>query len=117
MALSRLPDDTLTSGSSSSSSTTGEVVQRFLSQSPAWKPGQELPWGSPQFQKSNRGRTFGPGAFGGHVYAQAPLAAARVVEEEEEKEKEKLEAANGAVKRKLGIHVSLRMSFDMAIRN
>jgi hypothetical protein len=102
MELSRLPAD----GSSK--------VQRFVSRQPAWKPGGEKVWGKlrkvdPRHTSGNSEknvdpmgrRTFGPGAFGGHVYAQAPLAAARVVQEEDQSTPE----CN-----KLAIHVSCVVS-------
>lgn len=72
-------------------------VQRYMSRRPAWKPGNELPWGKIK-RDPTKPRNFGPGAFGGHVYAQAPLAAARVVEKEDE---------SAAAKGKLTIHVSV----------
>lgn len=73
-------------------------AHRFMSRQPAWKPGNELPWGKVK-RDPTKSRTFGPGAFGGHVYAQAPLAAARVVEKEDE---------TASVKGKLAIHVGAR---------
>lgn len=87
MSLNRLPPDA-----------SNPSVQKFVSRRPAWKPGNDLPWGKVKVKRDPSGtRTFGPGAFGGHVYAQAPLAAARVVEQEDE---------NTPVSGKLGIHVS-----------
>lgn len=75
-------------------------VHRFMSRQPAWKPGNELPWGKVK-HNPKKSRTFGPGAFGGHVYAQAPLAAAKVVEKEDQA---------ASVKGKLAIHVSVRVN-------
>lgn len=75
-------------------------VQRYMSRQPAWKPGNDLPWGEVNREKT-RPRKFGPSAFGGHVYAQAPLAAARVVEKEDE---------SAPTKGKLAIHVSQDLS-------
>ncbi|RDA93512.1 hypothetical protein CP533_3981 [Ophiocordyceps camponoti-saundersi (nom. inval.)] len=69
----------------------GSPDRRFVSLQPAWKPGNELPWAS--LFKNLDGpvpRHSSAGAYGGHVFAQAPLAAARVVEDGE--------------KGKLGIH-------------
>lgn len=80
--------------------------QRFVSTMPPWMPGKGLPWNEmldardgkrERKRDAARPRTFGPGAFGGHVYAQAPLAAARVVEKVDE------DAPAG---NKLGLHVS-----------
>ncbi|KAI9159047.1 Acyl-CoA thioesterase 2 [Paramyrothecium foliicola] len=75
MALTRLPDD---------KSPSGDIMQKFISHTPAWKPGGELPWESLNIPASLGRKSLGPGAFGGHVYAQAPLAAAKVVEEEDQ---------------------------------
>lgn len=110
MELSRLAAD----GSSSK-------VQRFVSRQPAWKPGGEKVWGKlrkidPPHTSGNREknvdakgrRTFGPGAFGGHVYAQAPLAAARVVQEEDQSTPEG---------NKLAIHVSHLLGCDICPLN
>lgn len=70
-------------------------IRKFISRMPAWKPGKGLPWDKIAGRRdSYRPRTFGPGAFGGHVYAQAPLAAAMVVEKGDEG------------KSPLGLHVS-----------
>lgn len=71
-------------------------AQRYMSRQPAWKPGNDLPWGEINREKT-KPRKFGPSAFGGHVYAQAPLAAAKVVEKEDE---------SAPAKGKLAIHVS-----------
>lgn len=77
-------------------------LKRFISRQPAWKPGGELPWDA-LFSGLDgpRPRHSGPGVFGGHVYAQAPLAAARAVEEED-----KSSESNGGPRGTLGIHVS-----------
>lgn len=73
-------------------------VHKFVSRAPAWKPGKGLPWTKVTVPNDrSRPRTFGPGAFGGHVYAQAPLAAAKVMEKVDEKT---------PPTSKLGIHVS-----------
>ncbi|KAH7304799.1 thioesterase-like superfamily-domain-containing protein [Stachybotrys elegans] len=61
----------------------GKPTKNFISNSRAWKPGEELPWDSLRNLPDFSVRQLGPGAFGGHVYAQASLAAARVVEEED----------------------------------
>ncbi|KAJ4854388.1 thioesterase-like superfamily domain-containing protein [Trichoderma breve] len=89
LRLSRLPDQQ--NGSQ-------DPVKRFVSRTPAWRPGNELPWGSIDPEGYKKGNTvdFNPAAFGGHVFAQAPLAAARAVEEEEN--------GNGNDNDKLGIH-------------
>lgn len=92
LKLSRLPDE---------QDGPKDGTKRFISRTPAWRPGADLPWkkvNNKAFEKGNM-VDFPPAAFGGHVYAQAPLAAARVVEEEEE--------AGGNGNGKLGIHVSL----------
>ena len=80
----------------------GRSLKRFISRQPAWKPGAELPWDA-LFSKLDgpRPRHSGPGAFGGHVYAQAPLAAARAVEEEDKRSE-----SNGSQLGTVGIHVS-----------
>ncbi|KAK5994395.1 hypothetical protein PT974_04869 [Cladobotryum mycophilum] len=84
MQMSRLPDDTET--------TKGSVIKRFVSHQPAWVPGSELPWAKLGLvaQPFNR-------SFGGHVYIQSPLAAARVVEDE-------ARSSNDSSKGKFGIH-------------
>lgn len=51
---------------------------RFMSRQPAWRTGGEL-----AAVASRQMPELGLAAFGGCVYAQAPLAAARVVEEED----------------------------------
>lgn len=68
---------------------------RLVSCQPAWKLGQDLALAH-QDRESSRPRDLGPGVFGGHVFAQAPLAAARVVEKEDE---------NTSGRGRLGIHV------------
>ncbi|KHO01233.1 uncharacterized protein MAM_00234 [Metarhizium album ARSEF 1941] len=79
----------------------GAGVKRYMSRQPAWMPGSELPWDAVlQNWKGPRPRHSGPGVFGGCVYAQAPLAAARAVEEEERQQT----AATGVVKPVPGIH-------------
>ncbi|KAL7946994.1 thioesterase-like superfamily domain-containing protein [Trichoderma barbatum] len=89
LKLSRLPDQ---------QNDVQDGTKRFMSRTPAWRPGSELPWVKLKdaFQKGNM-VDFPPGAFGGHVYAQAPLAAARAVEEDEA-------AVDGNGNGKLGIH-------------
>ncbi|KAL6859532.1 thioesterase-like superfamily domain-containing protein [Trichoderma novae-zelandiae] len=90
LKLSRLPDKHIASQ---------DGVKIYMSHTPAWRPGAELPWKSVDENPSQKSNMVGfrPGAFGGHVYAQAPLAAARAVEEDEE---EAGRNGNG----KLGIH-------------
>lgn len=76
-----------------------DTTQKFIAKQPAWKPGKGMPWGEMRRETDpTKPRNFGPGAFGGHVYCQAPLAAARVVEKGDEEK-----PGVG----KLGIHVSL----------
>ena len=82
---------------------TGDV-RRYIGVRSAWMPGIDLPLTA---------ETVGPGkplrgtpvaAYGGHVYAQAGLAACRLVEEDESDHQ-----ANGgtlARDKKLGLHVS-----------
>ncbi|GAB0132391.1 hypothetical protein EsDP_00000829 [Epichloe bromicola] len=79
----------------------GKDIKRFMSRQPAWLEGKELPW-DVLFQniKGPRPRHTGLGVFGGCVYAQASLAAARAVEEEERQQKE----ATGEAKPRPGIH-------------
>ncbi|TFA97982.1 hypothetical protein CCMA1212_010215 [Trichoderma ghanense] len=69
MEMSRLPDD-------------GSNTHRFMSHQPAWQPGAELPWDGPDVPQEAKA-FYNSKAYGGHVYVQAPLAAARVVEAEE----------------------------------
>lgn len=64
---------------------------RYISHSPAWKLGEDLPYDP---------SSLGPGAFGGVVYAQAALSAAREIELEERRDDPTRE------RRKMGIHVS-----------
>lgn len=71
-------------------------ARKFMSRQPAWVPGNELPWETIGADS----RQLTRGAYGGVVYAQAPLAAARVVEQED---RESGDADNGT---KRGIHVS-----------
>ncbi|KAK7427235.1 hypothetical protein QQZ08_006171 [Neonectria magnoliae] len=70
MELERLPDDALGAQ---------KPVARFMNRQPPWRPGAELPWESIGVSAAKISR----GAFGGVVYAMAPLAAARVVEDED----------------------------------
>ncbi|KAG5997563.1 hypothetical protein E4U43_002613 [Claviceps pusilla] len=92
MELVPIPDDV---------SGQGQNVKRFMSRQPAWMPGNELPW-DVFFQniKGQRPRHFGLGVYGGCVYAQASLAAARAIEEEERQREE----ATGDVRPRPGIH-------------
>lgn len=76
-------------------------ARKFMSRQPAWVPGNELPWET----VGSDSRKLTRGAYGGVVYAQAPLAAARVVERED---RESGDAENGM---KRGIHVSGRCSW------
>lgn len=70
-----------------------QTIQKFISRQPAWTPGQELPWNAVGITPPKITR----GAYGAVVYAQAALAATRVVEQEDDiKHKEN----------KRGIHVS-----------
>jgi hypothetical protein len=83
LELIRLPDETATQ----------QPIQKFISRQPAWTPGQELPWNAVGITPPKITR----GAYGAVVYAQAALAATRVVEQEDgSKHKEN----------KRGIHVS-----------
>ncbi|KAG5925185.1 hypothetical protein E4U61_002299 [Claviceps capensis] len=92
MELVRIPDDVYAQG---------KGVKRFMSRQPAWTPGGELPWDA-LFQnlKGKPPRHSGLGVYGGCVYAQASLAAARAIEEEERQREE----ASGDVKPRPGIH-------------
>ncbi|PHH72205.1 hypothetical protein CDD80_4683 [Ophiocordyceps camponoti-rufipedis] len=59
-------------------------VRRFASQQPAWKPGGELPWKTVSNDFQQLSLSFSRvGAYGGHVFAQAALAAARTAEDEQ----------------------------------
>ncbi|ODA77032.1 hypothetical protein RJ55_07549 [Drechmeria coniospora] len=78
--------------------TAGAQGRRYMSQRPAWTPGGELPW---EDFDGPRPKHSGPGVFGGHVYAQAPLAAARAVEEDERRTASSSGSTDG---RKIGIH-------------
>lgn len=82
MQLSRLPSE---NGSNA----------RYMSRYPNWKSMREYK-GAELVNK-----LAGPGTFGGVVYGQAPLAAARDIEHSEGPE--------AAAKEKLGIHVSSRL--------
>jgi hypothetical protein len=66
-----------------------------------------LPWAkvNPKGFKKGHMTDFPPNAYGGHVYAQAPYAAAKAVEEEE---------ASGKGAGKLGIHVSFWNNYNAA---
>ncbi|EQL01226.1 acyl-CoA thioesterase II [Ophiocordyceps sinensis CO18] len=76
-------------------------VKSFISRQPAWKPGAQLPWDALFRNLGNLGGPrpsfMSPAAYGGHVYAQAPLAAARALEQEDSRGTESDEG-------KLGIH-------------
>ncbi|OAA53132.1 acyl-CoA thioesterase [Cordyceps fumosorosea ARSEF 2679] len=64
----------------------GSPVQ-YTSRYPAWRPGADLPPGvEEQPTKTRTNKSTTTGVFGGVVYAQAPLAAARAIEFEEQKE-------------------------------
>jgi len=91
----------------------GRLVKRYMSQQPAWKPGDDLPWEA-LFSSLDgpRPKHGGPGVFGGHVYAQAPLCAARAVEEEEEQQLVTSSKPQG----KLGIHVSSSCPIGLSVR-
>ncbi|KAH7262464.1 thioesterase-like superfamily-domain-containing protein [Fusarium tricinctum] len=69
LELIRLPDETATQ----------QPIQKFISRQPAWTPGQELPWNAVGITPPKITR----GAYGAVVYAQAALAATRVVEQED----------------------------------
>ncbi|KPM36390.1 hypothetical protein AK830_g10165 [Neonectria ditissima] len=87
MELERLPDD----GSGAQ-----KPVAKFMNRQPPWLPGAELPWETIGVSAAKITR----GAFGGVVYAMAPLAAARVVEDEDG------ESGNHGKGSKRAIHVS-----------
>lgn len=79
-----LPDETSPS----------QPARRFMSRQPAWAPGGELPWHTLGVEH----KQLSKGAYGAVVYAQAPYAAAKVIEREDE------EGRRGG-KGKYGIHV------------
>lgn len=72
----------LTNVSKSSEKLEDKSRQTYISKQPAWSPGAALPYKTPPIK---RGKTsIAPGrAFGGHVYVQAPLAAAKLLDAEE----------------------------------
>lgn len=78
-------------------------TKRFISRHPAWRPGAELPHIKAHSNRQNGSLPYysAPGAFGGHVFSQAPLAAVRAVEEED---KQGLGGTSSVGR--LGIHVS-----------
>lgn len=76
----------------------GSTVQ-YASRYPAWRPGADLPPGvEEQPTKTRTKKSTTTGVFGGVVYAQAPLAAARAIESEEKQ-------SHAAQKGYMGIHV------------
>ncbi|PNY23400.1 Uncharacterized protein TCAP_06657 [Tolypocladium capitatum] len=77
----------------------GRSFKRFISQQPAWTPGGELPWAALDSGFHGPRRKHSRGVYGGHIYAQASLAAARAVEEED-----KHSESNGRPMGTLGIH-------------
>ena len=80
-------------------------AKRLMAQQAAWFPGKGLSWeGESIVGLAQRRKGKGVTAAGIHVFAQAPLAAARMVEQEERE--------TGATAAKIGIHVSesLRMT-------
>ncbi|KOS20939.1 hypothetical protein ESCO_004492 [Escovopsis weberi] len=81
MALTRLPD----------SASPAKLAKRFVSHQPPWKPGQDLPK-----DPSGKEVVVVKRSYGAHVYAQAALAAARVVEDRVD--------ASTEPQGKLGIH-------------
>jgi hypothetical protein len=83
LELVRLPNETAAK----------QLNQQFMSRQPAWTPGQELPWDAVGITPPKITR----GAYGAVVYAQAALAATRVVEQEDN---------NKHKENKRGIHVS-----------
>lgn len=66
MELTRLPDR---------ESGTGSVMLRFMNRQPPWATGNALPWEASAIPRPPLTKV----AFGGVVYAQAPLAAARAI--------------------------------------
>lgn len=76
--------------------------RRFMSRQPAWAPGGELPWHTLGVQH----KQLSKGAYGAVVYAQAPYAAAKVIEREDD------EGRRGD-KAKYGIHVSFVVHADV----
>ena len=68
---------------------------RYISHTPAWRLRVDLPYDP---------SSLGPGAFGGVVYAQAALSAAREIELEEARTDPTRE------RRKMGIHVGFLSS-------
>ena len=80
-------------------------IKRLVAEQPAWFPGKGLFWEQTTVTGvAQRRAGKGVSAAGIHVYAQAPLAAARVVENEERRDGK---AKNGG---RIGIHVSHRQS-------
>ncbi|KAM0342968.1 hypothetical protein ACHAPU_008998 [Fusarium lateritium] len=58
-----------------------QPIQKFMSRQPAWAPGLELPW-----DVGTTPPKITRGAYGAVVYAQAALAATRVVEQQDNSE-------------------------------
>lgn len=80
--------------------TSGSAVQ-YTSRYPAWRPRVDLPDGVPeQPTKTKTNQKTTTGVFGGLVYAQAPLAAARAVEYDERQSQKSRQGY-------MGIHVGI----------
>lgn len=58
--------------------------RRFFSRRPSWKPGHELPWESVLGPQGKAAVNRAPGAYGGFVFAQASLAASRLVSQRDQ---------------------------------
>lgn len=83
----------------------GRVVKRYMSQRAAWVPGSDLPRPKDNQEEGTsapNGRRFRYGnfAYGGHVYAQAGMAASRAFDE-----MQRAESGNGGRRKEFGIHV------------
>lgn len=84
MELTRLPNR---------ESGTGSVMLRFMNRQPPWATGDAIPWEASGIPRPPGTKV----AFGGVVYAQAPLAAARAIESRADSNPDK--------DRAFGIHV------------
>ena len=81
-------------------------THQFMSHRPAWQPGAQLPWDTVDTSRHETATYFVTRACGGHVYVQAPLAAARVIEDDDNAAKE---VPNRG---KFGIHVSTSFALE-----
>ncbi|OTB06017.1 hypothetical protein M426DRAFT_319381 [Hypoxylon sp. CI-4A] len=87
MSLAPLPDEI----------ENGSITKRYMSQRKAWSPLGDIPFASEDPEAEREIKDTPKTAYGGHVYAQAGLAASRAIDE--------IQAGqSGAPKKKVGIH-------------